>query len=952
MGGRGVTLRGFDGLGAAVMPGATPTCPLPHGPASPPGDVRPVDVPRGKFGMSKLRRSFRAAFRRAGDGIRRWPGSMTEPEVVRLAEAWSHLSTPEPDQADDAISPFLDHLEETSGTALDRKVIRSIAGAMGIHVADAEIDAEMEADLRAGRHSSLGRRIAGTVPRPRSSRPALERDKIAAAAAAGDPWGVAVCEAASHDVEGTRAERYRHVLSRDGAGPREAAEVAARLADLRAIVFGDTCPDPGPASMEGAKAIASDDELARRIALARTVGLTVSRRRVGTPPVRVAPAGGGPAFPGFEVKASMPWPDRIGTLLRDGRTPSPSTLARRSRALAEATRGHAADLEAEIAAVVSSASSALLAIAGRDAGSPHVRGRLDLHLARAVEDAGLGRRALDHGDAGRALGRALSRAFDAAAAAYSRERAGEDLKRRTGLADYAALFPAARAMRRRFVLHVGPTNSGKTHAAMVELAAAGSGAYLAPLRLMAMEGWDRLNAGGAVANLVTGEERIEVPGARHVSSTIETADLTAEVDVAVVDEAQLVLDPDRGWAWTQALFGMPARILHVAGSPDSVAHVARIAAATGEPIEIVRHERLAPLVALPEPVVDIRPGDAVVAFTRADVMRLRASIGRRHRVATIYGALSPEVRRAEARRFRDGEAEVLVATDAIGLGLNLPIRRVLLSTLEKYDGRVRRPLTASEIRQIGGRAGRYGLSERGEVGLLSPASGGAGGSASLVARAIEAQPEPRSDVRLPVMPPWRAVAAVAAELATHDLGKVLRHIAENVLGDDALLCPAHLGDILRLSELVALSGLSLRDRHAYLGCPVDHRLASTARDVRAWSLSHAVGGTVPAPTCAEVVTPTSDVALQACETGAKRLSAYMWLALRFPGAYPEREAAGRERARVNGLIERALARKALRRGCTRCDARLPPERASHLCQACEDRSGKPSRVSTKPVTRT
>src|SRR5690606_10998179 len=146
-------------------------------------------------------------------------------------------------------------------------------------------------------------------------------------------------------------------------------------------------------------------------------------------------------------------------------------------------------------------------------------------------------------------------------------------------------------------------------------------------------------------------------------------------------------------------------------APEGAAMVRRIASLCGDALEEVRLERKGPLVAAraPVPLGDLRAGDALIAFSRRDVLDLRAELIRRgRRVAVVYAALSPEVRRAEAARCNSGDAEILVATDAIGMGLNLNIRRVVFSTLRKFDGEQRRDLNVQEVKQIGGRAGRYG----------------------------------------------------------------------------------------------------------------------------------------------------------------------------------------------------------------------------------------------------
>ncbi|MBR3316403.1 MAG: hypothetical protein IKG21_01095 [Atopobiaceae bacterium] len=278
-------------------------------------------------------------------------------------------------------------------------------------------------------------------------------------------------------------------------------------------------------------------------------------------------------------------------------------------------------------------------------------------------------------------------------------------------------FPLARTMHRHFVVHVGPTNSGKTHDAIAALSVAESGAYLGPLRLLAYEQFEQLNLLGCACSLLTGEELIEVPAARHVSSTIEMARYDIPLEVAVIDEAQMLADPSRGHNWTNALLGIPAREVHVCCAPHAETVVRKLIELCGDTCDIICHERLVPLVRnkgrfrLPQ---DVQAGDALVVFSRKSVHTV-ASIVSAHglRPSLVYGALPYEVRHEEARKFDEGTTDVIVATDAIGMGMNLPIRRIVFVEQDKYDGREHRMLRAEEIQQIAGRAGRYGRYNKG-----------------------------------------------------------------------------------------------------------------------------------------------------------------------------------------------------------------------------------------------
>lgn len=205
------------------------------------------------------------------------------------------------------------------------------------------------------------------------------------------------------------------------------------------------------------------------------------------------------------------------------------------------------------------------------------------------------------------------------------------------LHDYPATFPVARSLNRHIHFYLGPTNSGKTYEALMVLQQAKSGVYLAPLRLLAMEIRDRLMDAGVPCNLVTGEERMLIPGARHTACTVEMMRPDVEVDVAVIDEIQMLQDESRGYAWTAALIGAPARQVFVCGSNAVTAPCIRAIEAMGEAYEITRLERKTPLVLETEALSGqrysrwklkktLQKGDAVIAFSRKDVLTLSARI--------------------------------------------------------------------------------------------------------------------------------------------------------------------------------------------------------------------------------------------------------------------------------------------------------------------------------------
>ena len=281
-----------------------------------------------------------------------------------------------------------------------------------------------------------------------------------------------------------------------------------------------------------------------------------------------------------------------------------------------------------------------------------------------------------------------------------------------------AYVERAKQMKRSFVLHVGPTNSGKTYDAIEDLKKNTPGTYLGPLRLLALEMFDRINAAGIPCSMLTGEESIPVENAVVVSSTIELCDCKSHFKTAVIDEAQLIAEPSRGASWLRAICLVDADVVHICMAPEALVYIESLIESFGDPYTVVRHERLAPLRygGVCSDYSDLRPDDALICFSRKSVLSTAALLEKNgFRASVIYGALPPEARRNEVRRYTSGETNIVVATDAIGLGISLPIKRVIFAETEKYDGRQFRTLSTAEINQIGGRAGRYGMNEYGEV---------------------------------------------------------------------------------------------------------------------------------------------------------------------------------------------------------------------------------------------
>lgn len=283
-------------------------------------------------------------------------------------------------------------------------------------------------------------------------------------------------------------------------------------------------------------------------------------------------------------------------------------------------------------------------------------------------------------------------------------------------------FAEVRELRRHFIFHIGPTNSGKTFQALERLKEAACGVYLGPLRLLALEVYERMNEMGVPCTMRTGQECIEEENSRVTASTIEMADFDENYDIAVIDEAQLVADTDRGHSWTKAVLGLRAEEIHICMSPAAEQVICHLVGLCGDDYEVRRYERKTELICEDRPFVfpdDVREGDALIAFSKKSVLDVAGRLEEAGvSSSVIYGSLPPEIRRRQTRLFNRGKTKVAVATDAIGMGLNLPVRRIVFLQADKFDGTSRRPLRTPEIKQIAGRAGRYGIYDKGYVSAM------------------------------------------------------------------------------------------------------------------------------------------------------------------------------------------------------------------------------------------
>lgn len=469
-------------------------------------------------------------------------------------------------------------------------------------------------------------------------------------------------------------------------------------------------------------------------------------------------------------------------------------------------------------------------------------------------------------------------------------------------------FSIARSIKRKVTFFMGPPNTGKTYRSFQMLENAKKGLYLAPLRLLALEGHETLLDKGVLNDLITGEERRKSEGSTHVASTVEMCRWNQKVDVVVLDEVQLMSDPNRGWAWTQAFLAAPSKDLVLTGSHAALPYVKKIVQYLGDELEVV--ELFAEKKLRRDKAINnwdkLKKGDAIIAFSRKDVLAWKEAAEKRGlKVSVIYGHLSPEVRRDEAYKFREGLTDYLIATDAIGLGLNLPIKRVIFSTLNKFDGEVDRVLKHSEAWQIANRAGRKGWVEEGAVTTWFEQD------EPLLWEILDSEDEPPKDLKW-----WVQPLPAQIELWNRKLGgsltQWLSFFSTKLLQNHSVFkaCPMD-NAIQRSYALKKLTSLSIVEQYAYATAPIDSRDEEGEYRLLEWAKMHNDGIVIDWGMVYENWMPEQHYHSKAeelfdYESKLKLLTVYRWLTQRFPGVYKGQEEAQEQHNVLNANIEKIL----------------------------------------------
>jgi len=409
---------------------------------------------------------------------------------------------------------------------------------------------------------------------------------------------------------------------------------------------------------------------------------------------------------------------------------------------------------------------------------------------------------------------------------------------------------------------------------------------------------------------------------------------SVDVDVCVIDEIQMISDRDRGWAWANALMGVPAKKVILTGSANALPAVKELCKYLGEELEIIHFERKNELSMMHKPVSmkKIEAQTAIVAFSRRDVLSLKQQLSERYSVSVVYGNLSPEVRREEARRFREGESQILVSTDAIAMGLNLPIKTLLFAKDNKFDGIRRRELLPTEVSQIAGRAGRYGFEEKGYVGALEENTLGT------IASLFHA---PLPDIELPVsvMASLEHVMLIGEILETNNVTTILGFFADNMEFEGPFMA-ANIDSMLDIAAIVDEYHLDLKTRY-FLSCaPASISSPYIESVFHRYIKQIEAGGKVLyiPPRDLPSFAQTNDMLLNA-EDRVREISLYLWLSFKFPDIFQDVDKALQARVRLNNYIENSLRQGHFTKQCRKCGKVLDFSYRFSICDACHT-SGK------------
>lgn len=475
----------------------------------------------------------------------------------------------------------------------------------------------------------------------------------------------------------------------------------------------------------------------------------------------------------------------------------------------------------------------------------------------------------------------------------------DDLRKISDLRLPPNWYPEARAIQRKIIFHAGPTNSGKTYHAIQRYLGAKSGIYCGPLKLLAHEIYKKSNNAGVPCDLITGEELIYVdpegkPSA-HAACTVEMCSVNTPYEVAVIDEIQMVRDPGRGWAWTRALLGLCAQEIHVCGEVAAINLVTELMYTTGEEVEVRNYERLTSLKILDhalQSLNNLRPGDCIVCFNKNDIFSVSRQIEARGlECAVIYGSLPPGTKIAQANKFNDPDdpCKILVATDAIGMGLNLSIKRIIFNSLVKptvneKGEKEMDTITTSQALQIAGRAGRFSsMFKEGEVTTMIQDD---------LPLLTEILSKPVTDIQAAGLHPTaEQIEMFAYHLPDATLANLI-DIFVSLSQVDGLYFVCNIDDFKFVADMIQHIPLNLRARYVFCTAPINRNLPFVCTSLLKFARQFSRNEPLTFQwVCKHVSWPASPPKtikdLMHLEAVHDILDLYLWLSYRFMDMFPD-----------------------------------------------------------------
>ncbi|XP_049865438.1 ATP-dependent RNA helicase SUV3 homolog, mitochondrial [Pectinophora gossypiella] len=520
----------------------------------------------------------------------------------------------------------------------------------------------------------------------------------------------------------------------------------------------------------------------------------------------------------------------------------------------------------------------------------------------------------------------------------------DDLKKISDLRTPANWYPAARSMNRKIVFHAGPTNSGKTYHAMERFLGSKSGVYCGPLKLLATEIYHKSNKRGTACDLITGEERrhasqyatltsleepeqpksetesfiindTELTPSEHVACTVEMTSLNHTYEVAIIDEIQMIGDRGRGWAWTRAILGLQADEIHLCGEAGAINLIEEICNTTGEEMEVRTYKRLTELKVEDSALGSldhVKPGDCIVCFNKNDIYSVSRAIEQRgHEVAVIYGSLPPGTKLAQANKFNDPESscKVMVATDAIGLGINLSIRRIIFYSLIKpvinEDGdKEIDVISISQALQIAGRAGRYGSAwETGYVTTYKAED------LATLKTLLSKPPDPVAQAGL--YPTAEQMELYAYHLPHATLSSLMDIFVHLCTVDDSLYFMCNTEGFKFLAEMIQHVPLPLRARYVFCCAPINNKLpfvcAQFLKMIRQYSRNEPITKTWMCNAVDWPLPPPKTIMdLVHLESVFDVLELYLWLSYRFPDMFPDVKLVREMETELDTIIQQGI----------------------------------------------